>query len=194
MGPDDLADFEERTFRQWDRASLGDVRSTIDRRRRELARILSMTRTARFSLVAIVAAALGACGGDEPTAPRSPLGTFELAAVMGVPMPATVQDPIYQTWFRYSSGSLVLRADSTYDVEFFGHFRDNPNAPIGLGRSGTFHWTRTTGAVELLGSSGQPSYRGTASADTVVLGLYTLGGFPGPGGSIQDFTFVRTRN
>ena len=36
MGPDELADFEERTFRQWDRASLVDVRIAIQRRRREL--------------------------------------------------------------------------------------------------------------------------------------------------------------
>ena len=27
MGPDELADFEDRTFKQWDRASLGDVRA-----------------------------------------------------------------------------------------------------------------------------------------------------------------------
>ena len=38
MGPDELADFEERTFRQWDRASLGDVRRAIERRRKELGR------------------------------------------------------------------------------------------------------------------------------------------------------------
>ena len=37
MGPDELADFEERTFRQWDRASLGDLRRAIERRRKELA-------------------------------------------------------------------------------------------------------------------------------------------------------------
>jgi hypothetical protein len=36
MGPDELADFEERTFRQWDRSSLGDVRRAIERRRGEL--------------------------------------------------------------------------------------------------------------------------------------------------------------
>jgi hypothetical protein len=36
MGPDELADFEERTFRQWDRSSLGDVRRAIERRRSEL--------------------------------------------------------------------------------------------------------------------------------------------------------------
>ena len=36
MGPDDLADFEERTFRQWERASLSAVRIAIDRRRRGL--------------------------------------------------------------------------------------------------------------------------------------------------------------
>jgi len=30
-------DFEARTFKQWDRASLGAVRIAIDRRRRELA-------------------------------------------------------------------------------------------------------------------------------------------------------------
>lgn len=36
MGPDELADFEERTFRQWDRASLGALRIAIDRRRRDL--------------------------------------------------------------------------------------------------------------------------------------------------------------
>lgn len=36
MGPDELADFEERTFHQWDRASLSDVRIAIERRRRAL--------------------------------------------------------------------------------------------------------------------------------------------------------------
>src|SRR5262245_41397961 len=36
MGPDELADFEARTFRHWDRASLSAVRVAIDRRRREL--------------------------------------------------------------------------------------------------------------------------------------------------------------
>lgn len=37
MGPDELADFEERTLRQWDSASLGGLRRAIERRRRELA-------------------------------------------------------------------------------------------------------------------------------------------------------------
>jgi hypothetical protein len=37
MGPDELASFGERTFRQSGRASLGDLRRAIDRRRRELA-------------------------------------------------------------------------------------------------------------------------------------------------------------
>jgi hypothetical protein len=37
MGPDELQSFEERTFRQWDRASLSAVRIAIDRRRGELA-------------------------------------------------------------------------------------------------------------------------------------------------------------
>lgn len=37
MGPDELADFEERTSRQWDRASLGDLCRAIERRRNELA-------------------------------------------------------------------------------------------------------------------------------------------------------------
>jgi len=37
MGPDELADFEARTFKQRDRASLSAVRIAIDRRRRELA-------------------------------------------------------------------------------------------------------------------------------------------------------------
>jgi hypothetical protein len=36
MGPDELADFEARTFKQWDRASLSVVRIAIDRRRRQL--------------------------------------------------------------------------------------------------------------------------------------------------------------
>ena len=38
MGPDELADFEARTFKQWDRASLSAVRIAIDRRQKELAR------------------------------------------------------------------------------------------------------------------------------------------------------------
>ena len=38
MGPDELTDFEARTFKQWDRASLSAVRIAIDRRRKELAR------------------------------------------------------------------------------------------------------------------------------------------------------------
>ena len=38
MGPDELDSFEERTFRQWDPASLGALRSAIERRRGELSR------------------------------------------------------------------------------------------------------------------------------------------------------------
>ncbi len=38
MGPDELADFEARTFKQWDRGSLSALRIAIDRRRKELAR------------------------------------------------------------------------------------------------------------------------------------------------------------
>ena len=38
MGPDELDDFERRTFATWHRASLGAVRIAVDRRRRELAR------------------------------------------------------------------------------------------------------------------------------------------------------------
>ena len=34
----ELADFEARTFKQWDRASLSAVRIAIDRRQKELAR------------------------------------------------------------------------------------------------------------------------------------------------------------
>ena len=37
MGLDELAAFEARTFRQWERASLGDLRIAIQQRRRELA-------------------------------------------------------------------------------------------------------------------------------------------------------------
>ena len=37
MGPDEIDDFERRTFAAWDRASLGDLRRAIQRRRRELA-------------------------------------------------------------------------------------------------------------------------------------------------------------
>ena len=37
MRPDELADFEARTFRTWDRASLFDLRRAIDHSRRELA-------------------------------------------------------------------------------------------------------------------------------------------------------------
>ena len=37
MGPDELHTFEERTFRAWDRASLGKLRRAIDRRWRELS-------------------------------------------------------------------------------------------------------------------------------------------------------------
>lgn len=35
MGPDELADFDARTFREWDRASLGDLRRAIERRWKE---------------------------------------------------------------------------------------------------------------------------------------------------------------
>jgi len=38
MGPDELEEFEARTFKQWDRASLSALRIAIDRRRTELAR------------------------------------------------------------------------------------------------------------------------------------------------------------
>jgi hypothetical protein len=35
--PDELESFELRTFAAWDRASLGDLRRAIERRRKELA-------------------------------------------------------------------------------------------------------------------------------------------------------------
>lgn len=35
-GPDELESFEAPTFKQWDGASLGELRRAIDRRRREL--------------------------------------------------------------------------------------------------------------------------------------------------------------
>ena len=38
MGPDELADFERRTFAAWDRASLGDLRRVVERRGREFDR------------------------------------------------------------------------------------------------------------------------------------------------------------
>jgi hypothetical protein len=37
MGPDELADFEARAFKQWDRAGLSALRIAIDRRRRDVA-------------------------------------------------------------------------------------------------------------------------------------------------------------
>ena len=37
MGPDELDSFEQETFAEWDRASLGDLRAAIQRRRLELA-------------------------------------------------------------------------------------------------------------------------------------------------------------
>jgi hypothetical protein len=36
MGPDELESFEARTFATWDRASLGELRRSVDRRWREL--------------------------------------------------------------------------------------------------------------------------------------------------------------
>jgi hypothetical protein len=36
MGPEELADFEERTLRQWDPRSLGELRGAIRRRRQAL--------------------------------------------------------------------------------------------------------------------------------------------------------------
>jgi len=38
MGPDELEDVEARTFKQWDRTSLGDLRRAIERRWRELTK------------------------------------------------------------------------------------------------------------------------------------------------------------
>jgi hypothetical protein len=38
QAPDELAGFEARTFKQWDRASLNALRVAIERRRRELGR------------------------------------------------------------------------------------------------------------------------------------------------------------
>jgi hypothetical protein len=37
MGPDELESFAERIYRQWDRASLGELRRAIERRQNELA-------------------------------------------------------------------------------------------------------------------------------------------------------------
>ena len=44
MAADEVADFERRTFRDWNPASLGDLRHAIERRRREFGRLSRKTR------------------------------------------------------------------------------------------------------------------------------------------------------
>jgi len=136
-------------------------------------------------------AAVAACGGDEATAPDSPLGTFELAFASGVPMPATVKDVPSQMWIQYSRGSLVLRGDSTYDMQIDGRLRDFPETVINGRHAGAFHWTRETGAIDLLNSVGGVSYRGTAKPDTVAVYCWFFPcAVPFPD-QAPDFTFVR---
>ena len=47
-------------------------------------------------------------------------GSYPLAFVLGVPMPATVKDPPTQMWIQYSSGALLLRGDGTFDLNVDG--------------------------------------------------------------------------
>lgn len=126
------------------------------------------SRLARVTMMVAIATVL-ACDRDEPTAPQTPLGTFALAYVRGVAMPAMVKDPPTQAWIGYSAGSLVLRADSTYTMQIDARFRDFPDAVIDGRHVGRFHWSRDNGAFQLLDASGEVSYYGTATADTVAI-------------------------
>jgi hypothetical protein len=128
-----------------------------------------MLRTASAAALASALAASVACGGDEATSPDSPLGRYELGYASGVRVTADVKDVPSQQWMVYSGGWLVLRADSTYEMQIDGRVRDS-GSPINGRHSGTFHWTRKTGAIDLRASNGQSSeYRGTATVDSVAV-------------------------
>lgn len=99
-----------------------------------------MTRAASVAGLLVTLAAVVACGGDEATGPDSPLGRYELGYASGVRVPATVKDVPSQLWMVYSGGWLVLRADSTYEMQIDGRFRDF-GSPINGRHSGAFHRT-----------------------------------------------------
>jgi len=152
-----------------------------------------MTRAASVAGLLVTLAAVVACGGDEATAPDSSLGRYELGYASGVPVPATVKDVPSQLWMVYSGGWLVLRADSTYEMQIDGRLRDF-GSPINGRHSGAFHWTRETGVIDLLAPDGQSSeYRGTATVDSVAVYCWFSGcSVPFPD-QAPDFTFVRAR-
>ena len=164
----------------------------------DMARRISKLSSPSMALASIAAllisfAAPVACGGDEATSPDSPLGRFELAYASGVRVPATVKDVPSQQWMVYSGGWLVLRADSTYEMQIDGRLRDS-DSPINGRHSGTFHWTRETGMIDLRASNGQSSeYRGTAAVDSVAVYCWFFPcAVPFPD-QAPDFTFLRAR-
>ena len=64
-------------------------------------------------------------------------GSYPLAFVLGVPMPATVKDPPTQMWIQYSSGALLLRGDGTFDLNVDGRFPDY-DIPVNAHTPGRF--------------------------------------------------------
>jgi len=152
-----------------------------------------MLRTAPVAALVAALGAFVACGGDEVTAPDSPLGRYELGYASGVRVPATVKDVPSQQWMVYTGGWLILRADSTYEMQIDGRVRDSGSLINGR-HSGTFHWTRETGVIDLRAPNGQSSeYRGTATVDSVaVYCWFAYCAVPFPD-QAPDFTFVRAR-
>lgn len=125
---------------------------------------MRMPRILRTASVTTLATIL-ACA-NESTAPDSPLGRYHLAYVDGASVPGTLKERYSQSWIVYSDGWLVLHADSTYEMQIDGHVFDGGD-PVTIRHSGTFHWNRQTGDIDLRAPNGHSDYQGTATVDSV---------------------------
>lgn len=136
-------------------------------------------------------AALTACSNDRPTGPApSPIGDYELALVSGVRVPATVSFDGFVP-IRYERGSLVMRADSVFDMTVDMY---DPPSQIQLsgGRLvGTFHWMPAKRALVMESLTPAYEFPGTAAVDTIRLN--PSGKLPGAREDWQ-YTFVRGRD
>ena len=154
------------------------------------------------ALVATIAVAAGACGGDSPVAPddpeavRSPVGTFTLTTVNGATVPMLWDEmPLGEGRVLkayWNGGSIRFRSDSSFTV-VYRHTLTGPFLP-GTVQEDTYDgtWRLTPGPkLELRQKGGSVQYWQTTDA---IRSVTRTASVPRIGGGEEQVVFVFVRD